>query len=107
MANWQRYLNVSDVWDSNDVKLVARVAAERLSTLLPLDDYPFIEDERIAIVEELNEIADSPSPSVIWFDEVWTRLYDWADTSLDGGVYRGMDTKTVCWISTQEWMVGK
>ena len=54
MANWQRYLNVADVWNSNDLKLVARVAAERLSTLLPLDDYPFIEDERIAIVEELN-----------------------------------------------------
>lgn len=103
MANWQRHLNVTDVWASDDVKLVARVAAERLASMQPFDDYPFIEDERLALVKALNDIADAFNPSISWFNSVWMRLYDWADTSFDRD-YNDINTKKVCWVSTQEWM---
>ena len=102
MANWQRHLNVADVWASDNVKLVARIAAERLAAMQPFDDYPFIEDERLAIVKALNEVAEASNPSVEWFDDVWRRLYDWADTSFDRD-YNDINAKKVCWVSTQEW----
>ena len=70
--------------------------------MLPFDYYPFIENERLAIVDELNDIANDPKPSYNWFNLVWSRLYDWADTSFDRD-YNDINAKKVCWVSTQEW----
>ena len=96
MANWQRYMSVADVWDTQNIQLVSRTAAERLKALIPFYGYPFIEDKRLDLVEELLEISNDSDATVAEFDNVWNRVYDWGDISLDNE-YNG---KKVCWIAT-------
>ena len=96
MANWQRHMTVADVWDSNDVHLIASVAAERLSELEPFTDYPYIEDMRQELVLDLQAIADDPDTDVRDFDYIWSKLYDWGDIALD----RDFNGRKVCWIAT-------
>lgn len=98
MANWQRTLDVKDVWDSGDNRLIVRTAASRLKNLVPFPEslWPTIEARRLELVEELEDLSDDPETTTRDFDYVWSDLYDWADTSLDDK-WNGMK---VCWVKT-------
>ena len=96
MANWQRHMSVEDVWETNDIHLIARTAADRLEQVAPFEDYPFIEDQRLELVEELRGLAADEDATISDFDELWNRVYDWGDISLDG-TWNG---RKVCWIAT-------
>jgi hypothetical protein len=97
MANWQRTLDMRDVWEIGDVCLVAQTAADRLRALKPFE----IEDidwEKENLIDELEDLAkDDPSPTTDEFDYIWDKVYDWADTLLEGEARNG---KKVCWIRT-------
>ena len=95
MANWQRTLDVRDVWDSEDVSLIARTAADRLEALKPFTEYN-VEDTRLNLVEELRALAEDPDATTQDFDYVWDAVYDWGDTNLDDNLHG----KKVCWIKT-------
>lgn len=96
MANWQRTLDIKDVWDSEDIPLIARTAADRLEALKPLLGHPYLEEKRLELVEELRDLADGSDANAFDFDYVWAGVYDWADTSLDGK----WNGKKVCWVKT-------
>lgn len=96
MANWKRHMSVEDVWETNDIHLIAQAASERLKVLTPFTDYPFIEDRRIELVSELESFSKDPDVTVADFDSLWNDLYDWGDISLDGN----WNGEKVCWIAT-------
>jgi hypothetical protein len=96
MANWQRTLDVSDVWDDGDIPTIAKLAADRLEKIDPFPEGSDEEETRLDLIEELREVADDPEASPRDFDYVWEHVYDWADTSLDGN----WNGKKVCWIKT-------
>lgn len=101
MANWQRTLDLVDVFDKAYAReitvqeLVTHVAT-RLEALTPFHIHR-IEEEKVRLVEEFREIADDPSAEFSDFDALLHDLYDWADTPV-GGAFP--DTKRACWIKT-------
>lgn len=96
MADWQRKLDLKDVWDTNDVHLIAKTASDRLKELAPLND-DALDEEREVIAYDFETVAADQDACVDDFDEVMARLYDWGDTHLDGTILGG---KKVCWIAT-------
>lgn len=96
MAQWQRTLYMADVWDSCDIPLVAREATKRLEALAPFSDED-VEFEKQDLIDELRSLAEDPLADNHDFDEVWARVYDWADTPLDNE----WNGKKVCWVKTQ------
>ena len=90
MAQWQRKIDLKDVWDSKDVPLIAKTLSTRLRALEPLGD------DRLDWTRE--ELADQfeDIEAVDEFDAVMSELYDWADTKLD----HNWNGKKVCWIAT-------
>ncbi len=95
MANWQRKLDLRDVWPSKDVSVIAKAIADRLSRLTPLND-EHLDWKREELAEEFAGIASEADPEVNEFDAVMSELYDWGDTKLDGH----WNGKAVCWIAT-------
>jgi len=95
MANWQRHLNLKDMWDSGDVHLIAKTASDRLRDLLPFNDGQ-LDYIRVDLAEQFADIADDPTSSTNEFDYVMEELYDWADTKLDSE----WNGKKVCWVAT-------
>ena len=94
MADWQRRLDMKDVWESGDIPLIARTAADRLEALAPFGSY--LDDEKLDLVDELRGLADDSEATIGDFNNVWDRVYDWADTPLDSR----FNGKKVCWIAT-------
>jgi hypothetical protein len=95
MAKWQRTLDIRDVWDSGDIPLVANIAADRLAHLARFDDEN-LEDEKQNLADELRDLSEDPKATANDFDDVWSRVYDWADRSLDSQ----WNGRKVCWIKT-------
>lgn len=95
MANWQRTLNLKDVWDTKEVLLIAKTISDRLRGLRPLDN-EHIDYQRQELVEQFADLADDTSSDRGDFDNLMSDLYDWADTPLD----REWNGKKVCWIAT-------
>ena len=81
------------MWESEDIHLIAQTASERLAMILPLLD-EHIEERRLELVDELQDLANDPDADARDFDYVWNDLYDWADTPLDAN----WNGKKVCWI---------
>lgn len=95
MANWQRTLPLKDVWPTEDVHVIASAIADRLPKLKPLGDW-HLDEERDDIADEFKSLADDPTAHADDFNCVLERLYDWADTKLDGN----WNGKKVCWVQT-------
>lgn len=96
MAQWVQTLDLKDVWQSGDFRLIARTAAERLRLLTQTPTDGYLDEERLEFAEEFEDLADDPDADVRYFDDVLSRVYDWADTPLDakwGG-------KKLCWVTT-------
>jgi hypothetical protein len=97
MAQWQRTLNIKDVWESEDIQLIAQTAADRLQALTPLtDEFYWLEDKRLELVDELRGLANDSTADAEDFDEIWVEVYAWADTPLD----TKWNGKKVCWVKT-------
>lgn len=96
MANWQRTLKMRDVWDSEDIRLIARTAADRLENLTPFESGSDVEETRLDLVADLRGLANDPGTTTRDFDSAWAGVYDWGDTSLD----TNWNGKKVCWIQT-------
>jgi hypothetical protein len=86
---------MKDVWDSGDIPLVARTAADRLEVLAPFGGN-YLDDEKLDLVDELRALAEDEGATTSDFDNVWGRVYDWADTPLDSS----FGGKKVCWVAT-------
>ena len=95
MAQWQRKLDLTDVWESEDIPLIARTAAKRLKLMLPLPDEN-LDYEREEFIDEFEALSEDPDADTSDFDDVLRRLYDWGDISLDGK----FNGKKVCWVAT-------
>ena len=96
MADWQRKINIKDVWGSEDIHLIARTAADRLEALRPFND-KYFDDERDELVYDLRGIANDPAATKDDFNEVWAHVYDWGDTLFDSSAW---PHKKLCWIGT-------
>lgn len=98
MSDWQRTIKLGDVWDSEDIQLIARTAADRLEALEPFTSNPSIDTTKKTLVARLRKLADNPKTTPRQFDRVWEAVYDWADTPLD----QNFGGKRVCFISLWE-----
>lgn len=101
MANWQRKLDLKDVWGkikSSELSLceLSRIVANRLGELRNFNNYPFIDEEKDEIVEEFCDLALNSETTKADFDEVMEKLYDWGDLKL-GNTW---PPEKVCWIGT-------
>lgn len=97
MADWQRILDVKDVWASNDQQTIAIEIVAKLTEMKPFG-FPHIDDAKLAIIAEMSEIAKYTELDVDDFDEVMEMLYDWGDITLPG--ISLWNAKKVCWIQT-------
>lgn len=98
MTNWQRTLNIADVWaqaEDREItpKQLAHAIADRLEGLKPLNNL-ILENEKQDIVEEFRGFVGEETFDDL--DDVMEMLYDWADTPLDNK----FNGKKVCWVKT-------
>lgn len=96
MAEWQRWIDVKDVWNTHDIPFIAKTLSERLKVLEPFGDAR-IDDWRDELADRFADLAAEANPTADDFDSVMSDLYDWADTPLDNKVLGG---RKVCWIAT-------
>lgn len=104
MANWQRKLDIKDVWkkaknDEITLQELSKIMVERLRAL---ESYPYkdIEEEKNDIMEDLEAVYMDENAKQDEFNEVMGRLYDWGDTLLPTD-QPGVVSKKVCWIATK------
>lgn len=95
MANWQRTLDVKDVWESDDISLIAKTAADKLRQLAPFSEKS-VEEERLFLADKLELLSKDTDITPYDFDLIWREVYDWGDTSMDSN----WNGKKVCWIKT-------
>lgn len=99
MANWQRRLDIRDVWDKAGkemtVQELAAVIAKRLKALNPFGDED-IDNQRDEMVEGFQSFSDDKEGTKDEFDSLMSELYDWGDIALDSA----WPPKKVCWIAT-------
>lgn len=98
MADWQRVLQLKPEWEqaaNGDIPIqsLAEAIATRLAKLKPFDD-DRINEERDDLVAEFNALAAYEDATADDFDDIMSRLYDWADTPLDSS----WNGKKVCWV---------
>lgn len=100
MADWQRTLDLRDIWGKVNagkwtIQELAGEMAKRIHALLPLY-VSEVDTEGGQIVEAFDKIGKDPVATTEGFDEVMERLYDWGDTKLDDN----WPPKKVCWVRT-------
>ena len=94
MAQWQRCLDIKDVWASEDVRLIARTLSERLRKLEPFGDEA-LDGTRDELARQFGRLAKLLNADADEFDQVMEMLYDWADTKLSPG----LGGKKACWVA--------
>lgn len=97
MADWQRALLVGDVWNEGTVSVISKAAADRMEAMPPFPNNPEVDEVKKELISSLRKLekSDNSEADVIKFDQVWSAVYDWADTPLDSDLLRG---KKVCWV---------
>ena len=97
MAQWQRCLDIKDVWASGNIYLIASALSERLRRLEPFGD-DALDGTRDELADRFADLANATMQYVklcgVFYD-IMEELYDWADTALSPGL-----GKKACWIST-------
>lgn len=100
MANWQRTLNLFDVWPQASAREItaqalAGVISTRLRALKPFgnEDVDGTKDE---LEEEFEGFTADDGSDFDNLDYLLQSLYDWADMNLDGG----WNGKKACWVKT-------
>ncbi len=87
MANWQNTIDLTDVWESNNVREIAGAIATRLEKLSPYTDEE-VEYERLDLAEAFKDAALDEDLNVHAFNSLMSELYDWGDNDHS------------CWIQT-------
>lgn len=101
MAQWQRKLDLADVWsmgkDESKIPELSGIVAGRLKALAPFGDED-VDDEREDIVSDFEELSKMGAGDASFddFNTTLDRLYDWGDMKLDDE----WNGKKVCWIGT-------
>jgi hypothetical protein len=96
MAQWQRKIDLTEVWATEDVNLIASTVAERLRALEPFNDSE-LDSTAAELADEFTFLAADPHATADDLDDLMDELYDWGDITLDNQVFNG---KKVCWIAT-------
>lgn len=79
MSNWDYTLDVSDVFHNEDdytQEERLKAIAQRVDAFAARYDGEY-DSELDDLVEELTDAANDGA--VVWFDQVWNAIYDWAD----------------------------
>lgn len=94
MANWQRELNIKEVWQREPPPYeIAAAIATGLKAMQPLPSKS-VESTRKELIEAFEWLAEDKCQDVAEFDFNMRQLYDWADTPLDAS----WNGKKVCWV---------
>lgn len=99
MAQWQRKLDLSDVWkkaQNNEITTLelAKELVNRLQKLKKFNNW--VDDETESIIECFVDFIDCAEDNKDEFDYCMNELYDWGDMKLD----ENWNGKKVCWINT-------
>lgn len=97
MSNWQRTIKLGDVWEFEDIPLIARTITDRLCALPRLFSNEQVESLRQELISEFSVLAEDEDAGKDEFNSAMTMLYDWGDMSIDSAIGR----KKVCWIDVQ------
>lgn len=94
MAQWERVLDITEDWESSKegkipIYLLAKVIADKLKAFKISEDYDYD-----YLIELFETFYDDEETDVDEFDYCMEKLYDWADTRLDG-TWNG---KKNCWV---------
>ena len=100
MSDWQHKLELKDLHNKYRAgeltpEALGKEVSKRLTALIERNRPPISED----LLSEAEDIAsefENGIEEVDDYDNVLARLYDWADTSLDGK----FGGKKLCWINT-------
>jgi hypothetical protein len=99
MANWQRTLDLLDIWDKYpdemSIQDISSEISKRLLAMKPLDNDD-IDEMRLHIADDFQCLSEDESAEEDDFNGIMNNLYDWADTNLDGH----WNGKKVAWIKT-------
>ena len=87
MANWKNTIDLTDVWESEDARLIAGTIATRLEKLSPYTDED-VEYERLDLAEMFKDAALDEDLSFDAFNSLMAEFYDWGDNDHS------------CWIQT-------
>lgn len=101
MANWQRTLNIADIWATMEEKgepSVAAGAKEIARRLVVVADFPaphgYLNDTRNVLIGYFKGVASLGLDATYDdFNTAMQRLYDWGDTA-----YLPVKGGKVCWI---------
>jgi len=101
MANWQSTLNIKNEMEAcREGTITIQELSAKVSTKLDRLAVPNLpedlKDEQEEFVWEFEAAGEDEDLSVEEYDDILSRLYDWADTSLDGK----FGGKKVCWVKT-------
>ena len=94
MAQWERVLDITEDWESSKegkipIYLLAKVIADKLKAFKISEDYDYD-----YLIELFETFYDDEETDVDEFDYCMEKLYDWADTRLDGA----WNGKKNCWV---------
>jgi hypothetical protein len=99
MANWQRTLNLVDIWENSEDNIpeTARIIAERLRALKPFPtEFEELNEQREELACDFLDLYKDPTADTDEFNDIMRRLYDWADTAMDSN----WNGKKACWVKT-------
>lgn len=98
MANWQRTLELSDVYHHDKpICELSGIVADRLRKIKVPDDEDALADQQEEIASDFEMLAKDPKATANEFDEIMSELYDWADTPFDDG----WPCRRLCWVNTR------
>ena len=87
MANWKNRIDLTDVWESEDARLIAGAIATRLENLSTYSDED-VEYGRLDLAEMFKDAALDEDLSFDAFNSLMAEFYDWGDNDHS------------CWIQT-------
>lgn len=95
MARWKYTLRIKEEWNACkegtiSISELVKVIIEKLKALHIKNDY-----ELENILDDFEIFAEDDSEDRDEFDDIWERLYDWADQQIDLGFER---FAKLCWI---------
>ena len=97
MSQWKYTLHIKNEWKAckegmMNIKDLALSVIKKLQAFKIEDDF-----ELDDIIEELQFFTTQEEQDVNEFDNIWSRLYDWADQTLDSSSW---PHKKLCWVET-------
>ena len=96
MSNWVNRLDLKDLWKAKDEgKLTIQELGKGIAKRIRKMPCYKIHEE---VLEEIAVQFEFVGESVVEFDGILNKLYDWADIPLR--TIRGQTQRKMCWVST-------